>query len=381
MNILVLLWHPSHHKEDVVLGGFLRTKRILKRLPSGDRLFVIDSAPSFVTKDDHVSFFEYVSPAWFDAILRTSSTLWKICEALYSFFALLIRGHSVVRKNDIDLLYVPSSELFWITIAASLLKWRFRIPLVLCNQNVEADDFFFTLAQKINKPFHNRFANTVITVSHTLKATLEQHGFTSSIDVNTNGLDHEQFRGSVAVRPRFDGLFIGRHNPEKGVLDVLDIWVHVTLQRRDAQLGLVGYALPSMQTMLERRIAALGLWRNVTILGRVDDGQKLSLLKDSKVFVFPSHVEGWGIAPQEALAAGLPVVAYNLPVYKENIAPCDAVTLVEDSDYAAFADAVVHLLDDARYSNFRETAPACVSRFSWEDIAEREFSILHRAAS
>jgi len=52
----------------------------------------------------------------------------------------------------------------------------------------------------------------------------------------------------------------------------------------------------------------------------------------SKICLFPSYVDEWGIVPQEALACGLPVVAYDLPVYQENIKGCPSVFLEPRGD-------------------------------------------------
>lgn len=56
---------------------------------------------------------------------------------------------------------------------------------------------------------------------------------------------------------------------------------------------------------------------HITMLESVPDDYLYSLLKSSKVFVFPSHEEGWGIAVCEAMAAGLPIVAYDLAPFRE----------------------------------------------------------------
>ena len=46
-------------------------------------------------------------------------------------------------------------------------------------------------------------------------------------------------------------------------------------------------------------------------------GEKIKILKQSRLFVLPSFYESWGMVAAEAMAAGLPVVAYSLPVYQD----------------------------------------------------------------
>ena len=50
--------------------------------------------------------------------------------------------------------------------------------------------------------------------------------------------------------------------------------------------------------------------------GFVSEEEKLDLYSRTKVFVFPSSREGFGIAVAEALFLGIPVVAWKIPVLK-----------------------------------------------------------------
>lgn len=68
--------------------------------------------------------------------------------------------------------------------------------------------------------------------------------------------------------------------------------------------------------------------------------------RESKVFIHPSHEEGFGVAPLEAQACGLPVVAWNLPVYQE-VFPKGMIK-VEMGDIKRFADKVLDLLNNKK---------------------------------
>lgn len=81
-------------------------------------------------------------------------------------------------------------------------------------------------------------------------------------------------------------------------------------------------------------IAEDRLEHNILIYGRCSDVKLYSLLKSSKVFIFPSFFEGWGIVVAEALACGLPVVAYDIPAIRENFGSCKNVFLMPIGDIA-----------------------------------------------
>lgn len=62
---------------------------------------------------------------------------------------------------------------------------------------------------------------------------------------------------------------------------------------------------------LQSLVAGLGLEQSVKFAGRVEREELLSLYKDSDIFVFPSHLQSWGLAVFEAMATGLPVIVSN----------------------------------------------------------------------
>src|SRR5450759_2563504 len=139
---------------------------------------------------------------------------------------------------------------------------------------------------------------------------------------------------------------------------------------------MIGSCNPPNRVRLASLISECGLEDKVTLMGTVDDAAKYSLFKRSKVCLFPSHVEEWGLVPQEALACGLPVVVYDLPVYEENIKQCEAVFRAPIGDVQEIAKMAIKLLPDEEYRNYERIGPEFVRRFSWEEIATREFQIL-----
>jgi glycosyltransferase involved in cell wall biosynthesis len=79
-------------------------------------------------------------------------------------------------------------------------------------------------------------------------------------------------------------------------------------------------------------------------LGRVPRERLDGLIARAVAVVYPSEYEGFGLPLAEAMAAGCPVIASDLPVIREVVG--DAGVLVDPSDTAAWADAMRRLLDD-----------------------------------
>src|SRR5205823_9755020 len=93
------------------------------------------------------------------------------------------------------------------------------------------------------------------------------------------------------------------------------------------------------------RLRALGLQQVVKLTGFVPDEQLPALLNAAEVFAFPSHFEGFGLPPLEAMACGLPVVCSNASSLPEVVG--QAGLLLPPDDPPAWAAALDRLLSDA----------------------------------
>ena len=110
-------------------------------------------------------------------------------------------------------------------------------------------------------------------------------------------------------------VFLGRIHVQKGVFDLVDCWQHVLAKRRNARLLVIGEG-PHRKAIMQQ-IRQRGMADSVTFTGSIPEEKKNQLLKQSRVGLSLSFEEGWGLSVTEMLASGLPVVADNLPVFRE----------------------------------------------------------------
>ncbi|MCL5263619.1 MAG: glycosyltransferase family 4 protein [Chloroflexi bacterium] len=124
----------------------------------------------------------------------------------------------------------------------------------------------------------------------------------------------------------------------------------------------------------QRLIEKLGLQSYVTQLNYVPSSDLRFLYNLAKVFVFPSHYEGFGFPPLEAMACGTPVVCSNTSSLPEIVG--DAAITVEPSDSAALAAAVERVLGDRQLrAELVANGIARAKMFSWETTARRTFAV------
>ncbi|MFF1822945.1 MSMEG_0565 family glycosyltransferase [Kribbella sp. NPDC058245] len=137
-----------------------------------------------------------------------------------------------------------------------------------------------------------------------------------------NGVNAARFAAAAASSSRTSRLSpyiltVGGIEPRKGSIDLLHGYAQ--LARPDVRLVIAGgetlFDYRPYRATWEATARELGV--EPVVLGPVDDELLPSLVAGADVFAFPSVREGFGLAPLEALAAGVPLVVSDLPVFRE----------------------------------------------------------------
>jgi glycosyltransferase involved in cell wall biosynthesis len=135
---------------------------------------------------------------------------------------------------------------------------------------------------------------------------------------------------------------VGRQTAQKGHLSLLSAFQSV-LGQVEAHLAIVGREGDATER-LGTEIRDRGLGSHVTLVGYTPDVHHY--MANADVFVFTSFMEGLGTAVLEALAMGLPVVAYDIRPIREITDDGRMARLVELGASDEFAEAVLEALAD-----------------------------------
>lgn len=174
-------------------------------------------------------------------------------------------------------------------------------------------------------------------------------------------------------------VFIGRHDPRKGLRVLLRAWPAIR-RRTGARLRLIGTD-PLQYRLLHAR---LGIDDDgVDVLGIVTNEIRTRELASAKLVVSPAlGGESFGLVLAEAFACATPAVASDIAGYRDVMAP-DTGLLVPPGDATALTEAVVELLGDEERRRALGAAARslAVERYAWSDVARRLEAVYERAAA
>lgn len=174
-------------------------------------------------------------------------------------------------------------------------------------------------------------------------------------------------------------LWVGSLEPRKGVGGLVAAMVQVVKKGTAAVLVLAGYPGWQNQTVISAADRAQ-LGTALRELGRVPEHELQALYAAAAVFAFPSLHEGFGLPVLEAMSAGVPVVASDIPAIREVAG--DAAVLVAPGNATAWAEALSEVLGSpSRQAELTGAGRRRAASFSWARTARETLRIYEELAT
>jgi len=299
---------------------------------------------------------------------------------LFAFTSLPVLCY-LLFEEDYDIVVENMTPYPTLTV---ILAKLFGVPIVAVQHEFHGDDaaeMYDPLTGRIQLLVQNLLRlfdyDRVIVPTRHVRAQLSAYGVPwGRIDVVPNGINYERFARETEDRDRKRLVTVSRLGTRKGVDDVLRAFATVREEHPDATLDIVGSG-PERDT-LEELASRLDVGECVTFHGYVSHERKVELLNRADLFLFASRQEGFGLVLLEAMAAGLPVVARELPVYHDFFEDEVNGYLVAGEQAQTEIDTrTVELLENrSRVTQIRKHNERTAERYGWDNTAQMTESAL-----
>ncbi|MHB2025412.1 MAG: glycosyltransferase family 4 protein [Elusimicrobiota bacterium] len=197
------------------------------------------------------------------------------------------------------------------------------------------------------------------------------------------GVDERYFAAHAAPtaenRPYF--LFVGHLRPNKNLertLEAFRFFLRKCPEKSRPELILAGGRTKTDGAVMEMLTDPI-LARNVRHLGYVSENDLARLYRGAMAFVSPSIYEGFGLPYLEAMAAGIPVLAPDIPTVREVCG--DAAFYANPLSIPAIADGFFHLGENPELRiELSKKGLRRAQSFRWSAAAEKVLDILRGIA-
>ena len=344
--------------------------------PGGVRTHVADLAQTLIERGHEVSVLapveedDAVLPAWVVDGGRPVAVPYNGSVARVNFGVKAARNvRRWIRDGRFDILHVHEPLAPGLSILA---LWAARGPVVATWHSSHERSRILSAGYSVAWSALEKVRGC-IAVSEDARYTLVAHVggdavlIPNGVRVDAYAAGGEGFPGVDPGRPSV--LFLGRMDePRKGLPVLL------------AALPSIVEAIPGIQVLVagpgdvDEQRAALppGTHQHVTVLGRVSDAQKARALRACSLYIAPhTGGESFGIVLIEAMAAGAPVIASDLPAFRRVLEEGRSGRLFPNEDGDALAAAVIELLrDDASRALLATEGRRRVRDFDWSSVVE-----------
>lgn len=282
----------------------------------------------------------------------------------------------IARENSFDVIHAHD----WLTYPAGIAAKRIsNKPLVVHVHATEFDRSGSTIDERVYEieRLGMEHADRVIAVSQLTKNIIVSRYTISpeKIDVVHNGVMPRKNSAHTKLPPIGKQVitFLGRVTHQKGPSYFVEAAYKVLQKFPDAHFVMAGSGdlLPKMI----KRVAALKISSHFHFTGFLNSTKVDQVWSISNVFVMPSVSEPFGIAPLEAMMAGVPVIISNQSGVAEVV---QHAIKVDFWDTEALANAICNLLAHKSLTNtIKKKSGTEIKKINWERAAKKINTIYH----
>jgi alpha-1,3-mannosyltransferase len=279
-----------------------------------------------------------------------------------------------------DLVHVHGIEFFFDYLA--LLHPLMRKPLLA---STHGGFFHSGFATRLKKIYFRTVTRLSARAYQKVIATSENDGQlfspvvpASKLQVIENGVDMAKFAAAAASELEPVMIYFGRWSVNKGLLECIDVLAALCKQQPDVpwKLLIAGREYDLDAKALHNYAQAHGIADRIALHPNPGVFELRMLISQSSYFLCLSHHEGFGIAPIEAISAGLIPLLSPIPPFVRLFQAAGAGLVLDATTPEQKAWQIIQLhaqMADTqqRQAATRASAEAALQAYSWQGVAAR----------
>ncbi|WP_026818395.1 glycosyltransferase family 4 protein [Arthrobacter castelli] len=213
-------------------------------------------------------------------------------------------------------------------------------------------------------------ADVVATISHTTKSLMNQYRLTRRpVRIIANAPQSGQTPRDPDAVPEKSIIYMGSFMPYKNV----ELLIRGMAGLPDYTLHLLSPITPGRRAELESLVPAGG---RVVFHNGVSDDEYQRLLRTTTALAILSRAEGYGLPIIEAMSIGTPVIASDIPIFRE--VGADAAVYVDPDRPQDLAPAVRDLSEPAQWQALSTAGVERAGEYNWDVSAKQLLELAHQ---
>lgn len=293
-----------------------------------------------------------------------------------------------LRKHPVDVYETQYITPFFVPRRVRMVTIIHDISFNFFPQFIKPLDLFFL---KTLIPMSLRRADAVVAVSDFTKGEIIRYYKLPKEKVfvihNALGDEFSESRGNIRTlqetRKRYGLpdeyiLYLGTLQPRKNVAHLIEAFARTRERIPNMKLVIGGNrSAHNVDARIDQAIERTGVGNDVIFPGYIQEEDKRNIFRMSRVFVFPSLYEGFGIPVLEAMGQEVPVLANDIASLREVGGDACSYCNVENLD--EFSEALYNCcIDESARKRLIALGNGQITMFSWKKSAQKTLSLFRK---
>jgi glycosyltransferase involved in cell wall biosynthesis len=309
----------------------------------------------------------------------------KIPRQIFEHYWLNIVLPKKIKELQIDLFFTPY-------VMVPMKKGYYSNVIAIHDAMTKINKAFYSTSYRkyieFFIPIAVKRSNAIVTVSESAKLDLIKYYNIAPEKIHPihlwtdnrfcvremNGSENESIQKKYDLPLKFI-LYVGAIDNRKNVAGIIRISDLLELKGIDIKFVLVGrpgFGFEKLRSEIESRK------NRIIYLNNAEESSIPYLYNLATLFLFPSHYEGFGIPPLEAMKSGLPVLAANNSSIPEVVG--NGGLLSDANDYEDFANNIIRLLYDEKfYTDMKNKALLQAKKFTPEILVPQLIKVFKKS--